>query len=223
MKIGYSRVSTEDQNLDRQLDILREKGCDEVFYEKMSGMKTLPVFKRVVRTLKKGDTLMVDELSRLGRSTPDIVVTAHKIMKKGVIIICIKEGIDTSTDMGPHMFYLFSVVSGIERKFISERTKSGLRATKARGTKLGRKFQHLEFYVKNRHRGKEFLLKRMSLATYYKLRRLVNNFNRKAKSTVCELYGFTPALYDNYAKVIKPYRVLQKENKDRRDEKNNRV
>ena len=140
MLIGYARVSTEDQELDRQLDQLNKIGCEKIFHEKISGTKkTRPEFIKMFVILRKGDILIVTELSRLSRSTKDLIEISNKLNEIGVELKSIKENIDTTTSTGKMMFGVLAVLSQFERDIISERTKQGLASARARGKKGGRK------------------------------------------------------------------------------------
>lgn len=138
--IGYARVSTTDQNLDRQLDILKEHGCETIYQEKMTGTKAnRPEFEKMLATLREGDTLIVESFSRLSRSTKDLLETVEKLTAMGVNLISLKEQLDTTTATGRLMLTMLSALSQFERDIIAERTKEGLKAARARGRKGGRK------------------------------------------------------------------------------------
>lgn len=140
IKIGYARVSTTDQNLDRQLDVLKEQGCEPIYQEKMTGTKAdRPEFQRVLSALREGDTLVVESFSRLSRSTKDLLEIAEKLTQMGVNLISLKEQLDTTTATGKMMLTMLSALSQFERDIIAERTKEGLKAARARGRKGGRK------------------------------------------------------------------------------------
>lgn len=127
IKIGYARVPTTDQNLDRQLDALKEQGCDTIYQEKMTGTKAdRPEFQRVLSTLREGDTLVVESFSRLSRSTKDLLEIAEKLTQMGVNLISLKEQLDTTTATGKMMLTMLSALSQFERDIIAERTKAGV-------------------------------------------------------------------------------------------------
>lgn len=139
MKIGYARVSTLDQNLDRQLDNLKEQGCERIFAEKMTGTKAdRPELQRMLEMLREGDVVVVDSFSRLSRSTKDLLDLTETFRNKGVSLISIKEKLDTTTPEGKLMMTMLAALSQFERDLIAERTKDGLKAARARGRQGGR-------------------------------------------------------------------------------------
>lgn len=140
MKIGYARVSTEEQNLDRQLDSLKEAGCEKIFQEKITGTKKeRPELDKLMEQLRSGDLIIISDLTRLSRSVKDLFSLVDQIEKKGANIKSLKESwMDTSTPQGKLMFTIFAGISQFERDLISQRTLEGLAAARARGKKGGR-------------------------------------------------------------------------------------
>ena len=139
MKIGYARVSTQDQNLDRQLDNLRAAGCERIFNEKMTGTKSdRPELKTMLLTLRAGDVLVIDSFSRLSRSTKDLLELVDKLTGMDVHLVSLKENLDTTTATGKLMLTMLSALSQFERDLIAERTVDGLKAARARGRIGGR-------------------------------------------------------------------------------------
>ena len=138
-KIGYARVSTLDQNLDRQTDMLRAYGVDKLYTEKMSGTRRdWPELTRLLERLEEGDTVIVESLSRLGRSTRDLIELVELFQQKGVQLVSLKESIDTSSSTGKLLFTILSALAQFERDVIADRTREGLQAAKARGHFGGR-------------------------------------------------------------------------------------
>ena len=136
---GYARVSTVQQDLNRQLDILSQYNCIEVLTEKMSGTKTnRPELMRLKDKVRAGDTIIVESFSRLGRSTRDLMDLVDYFKSKGIILISIKENFDTNTPQGNLMLTVFEAFSQFERDIIVQRTKEGLESARARGRKGGR-------------------------------------------------------------------------------------
>ncbi|MBP6409220.1 MAG: recombinase family protein [Fusobacteriaceae bacterium] len=140
MKIGYARVSTEEQNLDRQLDSLKEAGCEKIFQEKITGTKKeRPELDKLMEQLRNGDLIIISDLTRLSRSVKDLFSLVDQIEKKGANIKSLKESwMDTSTPQGKLMFTIFAGISQFERDLISQRTLEGLAAARSRGKKGGR-------------------------------------------------------------------------------------
>jgi DNA invertase Pin-like site-specific DNA recombinase len=142
MLIGYARVSSKEQELDRQIDILAGQGVDErnIYQEKTTGTKRdRPELNRLLEGLKAGDPVIVDELTRLSRSSKDLFSLVELIQAKGADIKSIKESwLDTTTPQGKLLFTIFAGLSQFERDLTSARTKEGLKAAKARGRFGGR-------------------------------------------------------------------------------------
>ncbi|MEM6734680.1 MAG: recombinase family protein [Bacteroidota bacterium] len=139
MKIGYARVSTQDQKLEMQLEALEKHGCELIFKEKKSAIKERPELEKMISQLRAGDEVVVWKLDRLGRSLRHLVNTVNNFKEMGVEFISLNDNIDTSTSQGRLMFNLFASFSEFERELISERTKAGLENARAHGRKGGRK------------------------------------------------------------------------------------
>ncbi len=136
---GYARVSTEAQNLDRQLDALEKYGVDMIYNEKMSGTKkNRPELTKLLDRITEGDTVVVESLSRLGRSTKDLIELTETFQSKGVNLVSLKESIDTNSPTGKLLFTLMSAIAQFERDVIADRTREGLKAARARGRTGGR-------------------------------------------------------------------------------------
>lgn len=139
MRIGYARVSTQEQNLDRQLDNLRAAGCTKIYQEKMTGTRThRPEYDKMLDALRPGDVLVVDSFSRLSRSTKDLLEVVDRLTAADVQLVSLKENLDTTTATGRMMLTMLSALSQFERDLIAERTTDGLKAARARGRVGGR-------------------------------------------------------------------------------------
>jgi DNA invertase Pin-like site-specific DNA recombinase len=139
---GYARVSTEAQNLDRQIDALEKYGVNQIYNEKMTGTKRdRPELNKMLERMTAGDTVVIESLSRIGRSTKDLIELMELMelfQQKGVNLISLKESIDTTTSTGKLVFAIFSAIAQFERDVIADRTKEGLKAARARGRVGGR-------------------------------------------------------------------------------------
>ena len=139
MKIGYARTSTEDQNLNLQLDALNKYGCDKVFTDQQSGtIQDRKGLSDAIAFARKGDALVVWRLDRLGRSLQHLIQTVNHINESGVAFVSLQESIDTTTANGRLTFHLFSALSEFEASLLRERTKAGLASARARGRIGGR-------------------------------------------------------------------------------------
>lgn len=139
LKIGYARVSTDDQNLDLQRDALTKAGCTRIFEDTISGAKAdRPGLSEALEYARKGDTLIVWRLDRLGRSVRDLIDLTGRLEKAGIQFESLQEKIDTSTATGKLVFHIFAVLAEFERNLTRERTQAGLESARARGRKGGR-------------------------------------------------------------------------------------
>ncbi|WP_081058776.1 recombinase family protein [Burkholderia cepacia] len=141
MKIGYARVSTDDQNLNLQMDALRRAGCETIFTDQgLSGTTfNRPGLDKALCRLKSGETLVVWRLDRLGRSLIKLIDLISLLEKRNVKFESLTEKIATDSPAGVLLFHMIAALAQFERSLISERTKAGMRAAKERGQKLGRK------------------------------------------------------------------------------------
>lgn len=141
MDIGYARVSRNDQILDRQLKELEDTGCQRTFTEKASGSKesNRPEFDLCLRTLRRGDRLVVTELSRLGRHTGELAKLDETLRERGVGLRILNLNLDTTTPSGKLIFTVIAAVAQMERELLIERTRSGLAAARAQGRVGGRR------------------------------------------------------------------------------------
>lgn len=139
MKIGYARVSTTDQKLELQKDALTKAGCEMIFEEKISGKsRDRPQLMEMFGKFRKGDTLVVWKLDRLGRSLKDLIELVTRLKELDVTFLSINDSIDTKTATGRFTFNVFASLAEFEREMIRERTMAGLQAARARGRSGGR-------------------------------------------------------------------------------------
>lgn len=140
MKIGYARVSTDDQNLDLQERALRDAGVERIFTDRTSGAATArPGLSAALDAASTGDTLVVWRLDRLGRSLPHLISVVAALGQRGVGFQSLNDGLDTTSAQGRLVFHMMGALAEFERALISERTQAGVRAAKARGVRLGRR------------------------------------------------------------------------------------
>lgn len=140
MNFGYARVSTGEQCLDGQIDLLMQNGCERIFHEKFTGSKKeRPELDRLIDMLREGDIIIVSELTRLSRSVNDLFGLIDLINQKKANIRSVKEPwLDTTTPQGKLLFSIFAGISQFERDLISQRTIEGLASARARGRNGGR-------------------------------------------------------------------------------------
>ena len=144
MKIGYIRCSSEQQNTARQEVLMKELGVDEVFIDKLSGKNTeRPQLKKMLSYVRKGDTVIVSEISRLARNTKDLLELIEILTQEEVEFVSQKEAIDTSTPTGKFMLTVFGAVSELERSYILSRQAEGIAVAKSLGKYTGRKPKEL--------------------------------------------------------------------------------
>lgn len=140
MKIGYVRISTEDQNTARQEVVMQQLGVDEVFIDKSSGKNTdRPELKRMMAYVRRGDTVVVESISRFARNTRDLLDLMEELSAKEVAFVSQKEAIDTTTPTGKFMLTVFGAVAELEREYILQRQREGIAVAKANGVYKGRK------------------------------------------------------------------------------------
>ena len=143
MKIGYARVSTTEQNLDSQIDLLNKEGCEKIFFEKVSGANvSREELKKAITFLRKGDTLVVTKLDRLGRTVKQLIDLIDHFNDKNIGFVSINDTINTSTPNGRFFFHIMASFSELERELIRERTKIGLDSARSRGKLGGRPTLH---------------------------------------------------------------------------------
>ena len=138
-KVGYIRVSAIDQNTERQEVALKELKVDKIFTEKLSGKNTnRPELHRMLDYVREGDTLYIESISRLARSTKDLLSLVQVLQEKGVDLVSLKENIDTTTPQGRFILTIFGALSELERENILQRQREGIEIAKQNGKVLGR-------------------------------------------------------------------------------------
>ena len=147
MKIGYVRVSTQEQNTIRQELLMESLGVDEVYIDRMSGKSTdRPELKKLMEYVRRGDTVIVESISRFARNTRDLLELVERLSAKGVEFVSKKEAIDTTTPSGKFMLTIFGAVAELEREYILQRQQEGIAIAKANGIYKGRRpIQRPEF------------------------------------------------------------------------------
>ncbi len=140
MKIGYARVSTDEQNLDLQIDALMAAGCEAIYTDEgISGItKERDGLSQALSAIKKGDILVVWKLDRLGRSLVFLCGLIEQFKERGTGFQSLTDGIDTTTAGGKLVFHIMGALAEFERDLIRERTKAGMKAAKKRGKHIGR-------------------------------------------------------------------------------------
>lgn len=139
MLIGYARVSTLEQDVSLQLDALQKAGCERIFQDKISGAKAeRPGLQEALNYARKGDSIVVWRLDRLGRSLKHLIETVGQLEEQGIGFRSLQESIDTTTSGGRLIFHIFGALAEFERNLIRERTIAGLEAARARGRLGGR-------------------------------------------------------------------------------------
>lgn len=140
LRIGYARVSTKDQNLDLQIDALKAAGCTRIYEEKVSGASVPRTEQEnMLKALRKGDTVVIWQLSRLGRNLSELIGLVNQFEEMGVAFEVLTEKYDTTTASGKLIFNVFASLAAYERERLIERTRAGLTAARARGRVGGRK------------------------------------------------------------------------------------
>jgi len=140
MLVGYARVSTQDQNLELQLLALKKMGCEKFYQDQLSGMKNnRPGLQLALEVLRKGDTLVVWKLDRLGRTVKGLIDLVNQLHLKGIHFNSITDHVDTSTPSGRFFFHIMASLAQMERELVAERTRAGLAVAKEQGRIGGRK------------------------------------------------------------------------------------
>lgn len=140
LKIGYIRVSTQEQNTIRQEILMQELGVDEVYIDRMSGKNVnRPELQRMMEYVRRGDTVIVESISRFARNTHDLLELVERLTVKGAEFVSKKEAIDTTTPTGKFMLTIFGAVAELEREYILQRQREGIAIAKEQGRYTGRK------------------------------------------------------------------------------------
>lgn len=140
MKIGYIRVSTQEQNTIRQEVLMKSLGVDEIYIDRMSGKNAnRPELQKMMEYVRKGDTVIVESISRFARNTRDLLELVERLTAKGVEFVSRKEAIDTTTPTGKFMLTVFGAVAELEREYILQRQREGIAIAKEQGKYKGRK------------------------------------------------------------------------------------
>ncbi|MCS3533078.1 recombinase family protein [Chryseobacterium sp. JUb7] len=183
MLIGYARVSKFEQNLDLQTDALENLEIEKIFIDKVSGVKSeKPQLNELLKFIRKGDTLTVWRLDRVGRTTVGLIQFVTELNQKGIHFKSISENIDTSSASGKLIFQIFCVLAEHERNVLIERTNAGLKSARARGKNGGRpkgmteKYKKIAPLVKSSYESKELPIEEImkafkigSKTTFYKI------------------------------------------------------
>ena len=139
MKIGYVRVSTEEQNTARQEALMEALNVDEIFIDKISGKsRERPELQRMLTFVRKGYVVVVESISRFARNTKDLLELVEQLTAKGVEFVSKKEAIDTTTPTGKFMLTIFGAVAELEREYILQRQSEGIAIAKEQGVYKGR-------------------------------------------------------------------------------------
>ncbi|QAU23186.1 recombinase family protein [Dyella sp. M7H15-1] len=150
MLIGYARVSTQDQNLDLQIEALIKAGCKKVFEDKISGSRAeRPGLAKALEVLREGDTLVVWKLDRLGHSVKNLVDLVGELHQRNVQFKSLTDAIDTGTSSGRFFFHVMASLAEMERELTVERTRAGLAVARQLGRKGGRKRQMTDSKIKS--------------------------------------------------------------------------
>ena len=173
MKVGYARCSSEDQNPARQEKILMDSGCEKVFLDMLSGKdRNRPGLEDMLSFIREGDTVYVESISRLARSTKDLLNIVDEIKDKGALFVSEKEKIDTDTPQGKFMLTVFAAMADLERSQIRQRQAEGIAIAKENGVYKGRipkpidryEFEQLYKQWKNGDITQKYILKKLGVS-----------------------------------------------------------
>lgn len=145
MKIGYVRVSTKEQNTARQEELMKILGADKIYIDRMSGKDTeRPALQDMMKFAREGDSVIVESISRFARNTKDLLELTEELNNKQVQFISQKENIDTNTPAGKFMLTIFGAVAELEREYIRQRQREGIKIAKEAGKYKGRPAKQLD-------------------------------------------------------------------------------
>lgn len=181
IKIGYCRISSKSQKLDRQIVALKEQGVEKIFTETKSGKdKNRPKLKEMMEFIREGDTLVIESISRLARNTMDFLEIVNDLTDRKVEVISLKESIDTSTAQGKFICTIFGALYELERENTKQRQMEGIAVAKEKGVVFGRPAIEIDDnFMREYKRWKEG--KQTAVATYKKLDISRTSFYRKVK------------------------------------------
>lgn len=145
MRVGYIRVSTEEQKIDRQEVMMKKLGVEKLFIDKLSGKNThRPELQRLLDFVREGDVVVVESISRMARNTRDLLNITHMLDEKGVGFVSLKEKFDTTTVSGKFVLVIFAAIAELERGNILQRQREGIEIAKQKGVYKGRKPKELK-------------------------------------------------------------------------------
>lgn len=165
MKLGYVRVSTVEQNEERQLETMKLYGVEKVFSEKVSAKDTKrPKLQEMMEFAREGDTIFIHDFSRLARNTQDLLLIVEKLNSKGVHLVSSKENIDTNTATGKLLLTVIAAIAQFERENLKERQLEGIKIAKNKGLYKGRKPVKVDNFEEHYNRWKNREVSKASLA-----------------------------------------------------------
>lgn len=183
MIVGYIRVSTVEQNLDRQLRVMEQKGCEKIFSDKVSGKdRDREQLNAMLDFIRDGDVVWISEYARLGRNTLDLLEIVREIEKKGATLISDKENIDTSTAAGKLFLTILAGIAEFERSMILSRQREGIEIAKANGVYKGKQAKDLMGIEEMYQKWKSRELGITEIAKHYRVSRqtIYNHFKQLA-------------------------------------------
>lgn len=199
MEIGYGRVSTHEQNLDLQIDAFEKAGIKKIFLDKVSGIKSeKPELEKLLEFVRKGDTIVVWRLDRLGRNTVQLIQFVEELEKKGINLKSLNEPVDTSSATGIMFFQVMCVLAEHERNVLRERTKAGLASARARGRTGGRPKG-----LSKKYDEKKMLIKESYEANIMSVEAMMKAYEVKSRETFYRILKYAGAKVEGFAKRTK--------------------